>query len=249
MNRNSLRLLVFLIAILGGTSAASWGQAPLTKAGLLDVEAVRKARFEPLFNGTDLKGWRSVNGNGQFKVEGDAIVGFGQNINANTFLRTEETYKNFELVFEFRFNDRAGNSGLMFRANQRPNKDGSPNPDGRVFGYQCEHDQNHSRSWTAGLYDEARRGWLFPRSGDKEAEQKFTAQGQETFRWDEWNVITVRCEGNHIETWLNGQKRVDFKDEDPKEATFQGFIALQVHNGPLCNVAWRNLYLKVLHEE
>ena len=244
-----LGLVVFLCANLAGIDTTVWGQAPLTKVGLLDVEAVRKAGFEPLFNGTDLKGWRSVNGNGQFKVEGDTIVGFGQNINANTFLRTDETFKNFELVFEFRFNDRAGNSGLMFRANQRPSKDGTPDPDGRVFGYQCEHDQNHPRSWSAGLYDEARRGWLFPRSGDKETEQKFTAQGQQLFRWDEWNVITVRCEGNHIETWLNGEKRVDFKDEDPKEATYQGFIALQVHNGPLCNVAWRNLYLKVLHEE
>jgi hypothetical protein len=237
----------FLFLLLATNSA--WGQAPLTAAGQLDLAALKAAGFEPLFNGNDLQGWSSLNGNGQFKVEAGTIVGFGENINANTFLCTQETCKDFELAFEFRFLDRAGNSGLMFRANQRPDKDGKPDPNGRVFGYQCEHDQNHSRSWTAGLYDEARRGWLFPRQGDKDAEQKFTAQGQQLFRWDDWNVITVRCEGNHIESWLNGERRVDFVDQDEKDATYRGFIGLQVHNGPSCRVAWRNIYLKVLHEE
>jgi hypothetical protein len=237
----------FLFLLLATNSA--WGQAPLTAAGQLDLAALKAAGFEPLFNGNDLQGWSSLNGNGQFKVEAGTIVGFGENINANTFLCTQETFKDFELAFEFRFLDRAGNSGLMFRANQRPDKDGKPDPNGRVFGYQCEHDQNHSRSWTAGLYDEARRGWLFPRQGDKDAEQKFTAQGQQLYRWDDWNVITVRCEGNHIESWLNGERRVDFVDQDEKDATYRGFIGLQVHNGPSCRVAWRNIYLKVLHEE
>ncbi|MFM7739457.1 MAG: hypothetical protein ACKO9H_08645, partial [Planctomycetota bacterium] len=78
MKRFGLGLVVFLCAISMSMVAVVWAQAPLTKAGLLDVEAVRKAGFEPLLNGTDLKGWRSVNGNGQFKVEGDTVVGFGQ---------------------------------------------------------------------------------------------------------------------------------------------------------------------------
>ena len=247
--RSCLILLAMTCLNWIGGATASWAQAPLTAAGHLDVIALKAAGFEPLFNGKDLQGWRSLNGNGQYKVEDGAIVGYGENINANTFLCTEETFKDFELAFEFRFLDRAGNSGLMFRANQRPGKDGRPDPDGRVFGYQCEHDQNHPRSWTAGLYDEARRGWLFPRQGEKEAEQKFTAQGQQLFRWEDWNVITIRCAGNHIETWLNGEQRVDFLDQDEKDATYRGFIGLQVHNGPSCRVAWRNLYLKVLHEE
>ncbi len=247
LGRLQFAILGFSLVLAGAGQLVA--QAPLNKEGHLDVAAVVAAGFEPLFNGKDLTGWRSLNGNGQYKVADGAIVGFGENINANTFLCTEDTFKDFELVFEFRFNDRAGNSGLMFRANQRPAKDGSPDPNGRVFGYQCEHDQNHPRSWTAGLYDEARRGWLFPKQGDKEAGEKFTTQGQANFRWDDWNVITVRCEGKHIETWLNGEKRVDFIDNDEKDATYRGFIGLQVHNGPRCDVAWRNLYLKVLHEE
>lgn len=197
----------------------------------------------PLFNGKDLTGWKKVGGTGQYKIEGDSIVGFGENIKGNTFLRTEKTYKDFELTFEFKFDHLKGNSGVMFRANQKPSEDGN----GRVFGYQCEGD-NTKRGWTAGLYDEARRGWLFPTKSKEGAElaKKFTEQGNEVFKWDGWNTITIRCEGNHIQTWLNGEKRVDFIDKDKKDDTREGFIGLQVHGGKSFQARWRNIVIKEL---
>jgi hypothetical protein len=200
-----------------------------------------------LFDGKTLKGWKKVGGTGQFKVEDGCIVGFGKNAKkGNTFLRTEQTYGDFELTFEFKFDDRSGNSGIMFRAEQKPSKNGN----GRVFGYQCEGD-NKDRSWTAGLYDEARRGWIFPKKlGKKEADIKqckdFTTQGNKLFKWDDWNTIVIRCEGNHIQTWLNGEKRVDFVDKNKKHDTREGFFGLQVHQGKSCNVRWRKLTLKQL---
>ncbi|MFC5050271.1 DUF1080 domain-containing protein [Rubritalea spongiae] len=196
-----------------------------------------------LFNGKDLSGWKIVGGNGEFKAEDGCILGFGENVKGNTFLCTEKTYTDFELSFEFKFDDRSGNSGVMFRANQKANENG------RVFGYQCEAD-NGDRCWTAGLYDEARRGWLFPvkGGGDEEAKQRleFSRQGRELFKWDDWNTIVIRCEGNHIQTWLNGEKRVDFRDENKDHDTREGFIGLQVHNGKSCNVRWKNIQLKPL---
>lgn len=198
-----------------------------------------------LFDGKTLNGWKKVGGTGQYKVEDGCIVGFGKNVKGNTFLITEKSYSDFELTFEFKFDDRSGNSGLMFRAAQKPSKNGT----GRVFGYQCEADNGHNRSWTAGLYDESRRGWLFPNKKSKEDAEKrkeFTAQGQKTFKWDDWNTIVIRCEGKHIQTWLNGEKRVDFTDEDPANDTRKGFFGLQVHQGKSCNVRWRNLALKPL---
>ena len=194
-----------------------------------------------LFDGKTLKGWKIVGGNGQYKVEDGCILGYGKNVKGNTFLRTEKTYGDFELTYEFKFDDRTGNSGLMFRALQKPSEDGN----GRVNGYQCEGD-NKDRSWTAGLYDEARRGWLFPNKGNKEQCEKFTAQGRKLFKWDDWNTIKIRCKGNHIQTWLNGEKRVDFIDKDEKHDTREGFFGLQVHGGKSCNVRWRNLRLKQL---
>ena len=225
-------------------------KSTLLLLGLIPFISCAKAKEEAkadtektiqLFDGKTLKGWKTVGGNGQYKVEDGCIVGFGKNVKGNTFLRTEKTYGDYELSYEFKFDDRTGNSGLMFRALQKPSEDGN----GRVNGYQCEGD-NGDRSWTAGLYDEARRGWLFPNKKDKEQCAKFTAQGKKLFKWTEWNTIVIRCKGNHIQTWLNGEKRVDFVDKDPKNDTREGFFGLQVHGGKSCNVRWRNLTLKQL---
>jgi hypothetical protein len=235
--RSGLAACAVLFAAASSTTALAEPKAPAKQKSTQAADGI------VLFNGKDLSGWKSVGGNGQFKVEDGCIVGFGKNVKGNTFLRTEKTYKDFELSFEFKFDDRTGNSGLMFRANQKPSDDGN----GRVFGYQCEGD-NKDRSWTAGLYDEARRGWLFPtKGGDAEAAKRrdgFTAQGLKIFKWDDWNTIVIRCEGNHIQTWLNGEKRVDFTDEDKKHDTREGFFGLQVHGGKSCNVRWKNIQLK-----
>ena len=201
--------------------------------------------FTDLFNGKDLSGWKRVNGTGEYKIEGNEILGFGENVKNNTFLRTERTYKDFDFRFEMKFDDLSGNSGMMFRGLQ---KEGA---DGRVHGYQCEHDNGKARAWTAGLYDEARRGWLEPKKGDKDtaedkaAQAAFTKQGQEIMKWDDWNEIRIVCKGNHIQIWLNGKERVDYVDEG-KEFTPEGFFALQVHGGPSCKVRWRNIRIKEL---
>ncbi len=204
--------------------------------------------FTPLTNGKDLSGWKVVGGTGEYKVEGDQIIGTGENVKANTFLITEKTYKNFDLRFDMKFDSIAGNSGIMIRGLQKEGENG------RVYGYQCEHDNGKTRSWTAGLFDEARRGWLFPyRKGNgkndteeaKAAQKAFTEQGQKLFKWDDWNSIRVLAEGNHIQIWLNGELRVDFKDEAP-EFTPEGFFGLQVHSGKATNVRWRNLRVKEL---
>lgn len=207
--------------------------------------------FTALFNGKDLTGWTKVNGNGEYRIEDGCIVGFGENVGSNTFLRTDKTYKDFDFRFEMKFDDLSGNSGMMFRGLQR---DGN----GRVYGYQCEHDNDRNRAWTAGLYDEARRGWLAPYRNDakkeySKAEQKkhedarkdFTAQGKKIFKWDDWNEIRIVCKGKRIQIWLNGEERVDFRDDAP-EFTPEGFFALQVHSGKSCKVRWRNLRIKEL---
>ncbi|MDF1838435.1 MAG: DUF1080 domain-containing protein [Planctomycetota bacterium] len=212
---------------------------------LAPADAPTDSEMVLLFDGETLDGWHKVGGTGEYKVEDGCILGFGENVKGNTFLRTDAVYGDFEMTYEFRFDHRAGNSGLMFRADQKPSEDGN----GRVFGYQCEGDNGHKRSWTAGLYDEARRGWLFPSQGSDAGaplRAEFTSQGQRLFRWDDWNTIVIRCEGNRIQTWLNGERRVDFVDEDSEHDTREGFFGLQVHGGKSCAVRWRGLSLRKL---
>lgn len=210
----------------------------------LSAFAVDADGFVSLFNGKDLTGWKKVNGTGAFKVDEGSILGYGENIKGNTFLRTDKTYSDFEFSYEFKFDSLKGNSGLQFRSNQK-------NGNGRVYGYQCEASNTKERVMSAGIYDEARRGWLFPKKNMKDAVLKkawdaFNKEGQSLFKWDGWNEYKIRCVGNHIQTWLNGELRADFHDTDAEHDTRNGFFALQVHGGASCAVRWRNIKVKEL---
>ncbi|MDG2487645.1 MAG: DUF1080 domain-containing protein [Roseibacillus sp.] len=205
-----------------------------------DTATLLQDGYISLFDGRTLAGWRKAGGTAKYKVADGAIVGHGKNIRGNTFLCTNETYRDFILTFQFQFVDRSGNSGCQFRSQQR-------NKTGRVFGYQCEHDNNDKRSYTAGIYEEARRGWLFPgkfTTGDTAT--TFSIRGRELFRWKDWNTIVIKCDGRRIQTWLNGVSRADFEDKDDDHFTPEGFIALQVHGGKSAHVKWRRLYLRKL---
>jgi len=198
--------------------------------------------FVPMTNDKDLTGWKVVGGDGKYEMKDGEIIGSGENVKANTFLISEKTYRNFDFRFEMKFDSLKGNSGMMFRGLQKESADGN----GRVHGYQCEHDNGKERAWTAGLYDEARRGWLFPNKANKEQCKAFSEQGAKVFKWEDWNEIRILCEGNHIQIFLNGEKRVDFIDKDEKNFTPEGFFGMQVHSGKSTDVRWRNLRIKEL---
>jgi len=111
-------------------------------------------------------------------------------------------------------------------------------PADRVHGYQYEIDPS-ARAWTGGVYDEARRAWLFDLK-DNEAAQK-------AFKPDDWNLARIECRGKHIQTWINSVKAADLQDG----MTLKGIIALQVHRiddqaKPGKEIRWRNLRIKDL---
>lgn len=182
------------------------------------------AGFKPMFNGKDFTGWKKVGGGATYHWEDDCIVG-KVGPGPNTFLRTEKTYGDFILKLEFKL-DIPGNSGIQFRSHQREG-------DGRVFGYQCEIDPS-DRKWSGGIYDEARRGWLFPLTGLTEA--------QNAFKLEDWNEYVIQAVGPSIKTWVNGVPCADLIDTMDME----GFIALQVHSGKEGQIRWRNVQIKEL---
>jgi hypothetical protein len=207
-----------------------------------------------LFNGKDLNGWTQRGGKATYTIEGNEIVGTSVTNTPNTFLCTDKTYGDFILEYEFKVDPRL-NSGVQIRSLAYGQAtefvwDGKPIkiPAQRVHGYQIEIDPdvNRKRMWSGGIYDESRRGWLFPRGGEQSAEaKKFSEQGQRIFKPNDWNKIRVEARGDSIKTWLNGTPCADLKDS----VTARGFIALQVHgiaqdtakNGT--QVRWRNLKL------
>lgn len=183
-----------------------------------------------LFNGKNLDGWKKLNGNAEYRVEGDEIVGITLPNTPNTFLATEQEYSDFALRFEFKV-DPSINSGVQIRSNSFPDYQ-----DGRVHGYQVEIDPSE-RAYTGGIYDEAQRGWLYPLSVNEEA--------RKALRQNEWNQVYVECIGNTIKTWVNDVPAAYMADDK----TARGFIALQVHSiddETLAGkeVRWRNILIR-----
>lgn len=183
--------------------------------------------WEPLFNGKNLNGWKKLNGKAEYKVENNAIVGYTKANTPNTFLVTKKNYGDFILELEFKVDD-SMNSGIQFRSESKKEYQ-----KGRVHGYQYEIDPS-DRAWSGGIYDEARRGWLYPMTKNPKA--------QTAFKSGEWNKVRIECLGNSIRTWLNGVPCANIWDD----TTPSGFIALQVHeiynkeDAGKC-VAWRDI--------
>lgn len=184
--------------------------------------------WSPLFNGKNLSGWVQRGGKATYKVVDGAIVGYSKTNTDNSFLCTKQDYGDFILEFEFLVDD-ALNSGVQLRSHSRKDYQ-----NGRVHGYQFEIDPS-ARAWTGGIYDEARRGWLYPMIKNTPA--------QKAFKNNEWNKVRIEAIGNRIRTWVNGIASADLIDD----VDASGFIALQVHaigndkakEGK--TISWRNI--------
>lgn len=204
-----------------------------------------------LFNGKDLSGWTQLGGKAGYAVEGGEIVGTSVIDTPNSFLCTDRTYGDFILEYDFKVDPRL-NSGVQIRS-ECFDRDTEVSwngqkikiPAGRVHGYQVEIDPDvaRKRMWSAGIFDEARRKWLFPAPGDKAAEKAFSEQGVKVFKPEDWNHVRVEAIGDTIKTFLNGEPRAVLKDS----MTLSGIIGLQVHSIGKdkkvdgSQVRWRNL--------
>jgi len=186
--------------------------------------------WQSLFNGEDFEGWRKLNGEAEYHLEGDVIVGTTRTGTPNTFLATEKEYSDFILEFEV-WCDAALNSGVQFRSLSKPDY-----RNGRVHGYQAEIDPS-PRAFSGGIYDEARRGWLYTLADHPEA--------QRAFRNGQWNHYRIEAIGHEIRTWINGINTANLVDDE----TASGFIALQVHSIRSEELAgreirWRHIRIK-----
>ena len=170
-----------------------------------------KEKWINLFNGKDLTGWKQVNGKAKYEVVDGVIVGTSVKDTPNSFIITEKTYGDFILEVTFKI-DEGINSGIQFRSLQ------SQGADGRVMGYQMEVENNKDRGWSGGIYDEARRGWLYP--------VELNPSAKSAYKWGDWNTYRIECMGSSIRTWVNNIP-VSYLLDD---LTTSGFIALQVHS-------------------
>ena len=195
--------------------------------------------FRPLFDGNSLEGWTQRGGVAKYEMVEGTIVGTSVAQTPNSFLCTEKEYGDFILELELKV-DNELNSGIQVRSHcndKRSEFEGKKIPAGRVHGYQVEIDPSE-RSFSGGIYDEGRRGWLYEPCG---AQHK-AARG--AFKRGEWNKYRIEARGTSIKTWINGVPVADLVDD----VDASGFIALQVHSvaDELAGkeVRWRNIRIK-----
>lgn len=220
----------------------------------LGLSATAQDGFTDLFNGKDTEGWIQRGGAAKYSVMDGALVGESVPKTPNSFLCPPKDYGDFILEYDFKVDPRL-NCGVQIRSQcfekdtvvkDTKGKDIKVGAN-RVHGYQIEidNDPKRKRWWTAGLFEEGCRGWIFPGFGGGDG-AKFTEQGGKLTKVDEWNHVKVEAIGDHFRTWLNGELRVDAKDA----RVAKGFIGFQVHGIGTepdkvgTKVMWKNIRIK-----
>jgi Domain of Unknown Function (DUF1080) len=190
----------------------------------------QKENWTSLFDGKTLKGWTQKNGQAKYTVENGEIVGTTVANTTNSFLCTEKEYGDFIFEVELKVDD-AMNSGIQFRSLSKPDYQNN-----RVHGYQMEVDPT-DRGWSGGIYDEARRDWLYI--------PNFNPEGKKAFRMGDWNKYRIEAIGSTIRTFINGIPTAHLIDD----MTAKGLIALQVHAiyGTMkegMKIRWKNIRIQ-----
>jgi len=153
--------------------------------------------------GSDLTSLKQLNGQAPFTLEEGVLVGTAVMGQPNSFMATKKTYGDFILEFDVLI-ENGMNSGVQFRSLSIPEYN-----DGRVHGYQCELETS-PRKWAAGIYDEARRGWLYPLTRNEKSQSAFVRGS--------WNRVRIEAVND-----IQCARLVD-------DLTAEGFIAFQVHS-------------------
>ena len=181
-----------------------------------------------LFDGKTFKGWQ---GNlDWFRIEDGAVVAgtLDKPIPRNEFLCTTRSYRDFELCLKVKLlGDQAkANAGIQIRSQRIPNHH-------EMIGYQADMGQHY---WGC-LYDESRRRKVLAAPDREEMKKILKAK--------DWNDYRIRCQGRHVQLWINGYQTVDYLESDTGiEQT--GLIALQIHSGAPSEAWYKDITIEVL---
>jgi len=167
--------------------------------------SAQELAWKSLFDGKSLKGWEA-RAKGEVKVINGEIQILAKK--ANLWLVNDLSFDDFEMEVDALMPADGYNSGIGFRCG------GEKKP----LGYQCEIENEKSGSVYA-----IGKGWVWPKS--PKAFPDFYKTAGDSFKKGEWNKFRIRCEGDHIQIWVNNAKVTDIHDD----LFTNGNIALQHH--------------------
>lgn len=193
--------------------------------------------FTNLYNGKDLTGWTPQGGTCKFEAKGELLVGTVTPGSNSTYLSTDKTdYTDFIFTCDMKW-EIDGNSGVMFRAQTKPGKNGKGVT---VFGPQAEMEGiTGDRYWNGGIYGQSCGGYFYP------VWLKEHKAARAALKRTSWNRLTVMAKGNVVKTWVNGVPVAHWEDDGTYA---KGFFGLQIHKGAKGIVHWKNIRVKELAE-
>jgi hypothetical protein len=183
--------------------------------------ALKPLNQKPLFNGTDLSGWRTVPGSkGEFTVEEGTIHVKG----GEGFLESESQHKDFVLQAQARTNAEAVNTGIFFRAEAGTEK-------AKSNGYEAQVDFSRNEPEASAPGADAPKnagtGAIFRRVNARRV------VGQD----NQWATVTLIASGPRISTYVNGYAVVHWEDTRKPDSNPRkgqrldaGHLSLQGHD-------------------
>ncbi len=186
--------------------------------------------WRSLFNGKDLSGWKSVQGNpAVWKAEDGVLLCEGE---GGGWLSTKDEFDNFDLELEFRVPP-GGNSGVFLRAPHQNDPAYAGMEIQVLDDYAPEYADLKPTQYTGSIYD------VVP------------AKPRVTKKAGEWQKMQIVCDGRTVKVTLNGTPIVnanldEHKDKLPTHpglARTTGYLGLQNHGSKL---EYRNLKIRPL---
>ena len=224
MSFRTRRLLPVALAAMAATGCATAPASPPDTLGA----AERAAGWQLLFDGRSLDGWRASDAPGTFSVSDGEIVVHGPRSHLYyTGPVANHDFRDFELSVDVKTWPHA-NSGVYFHTAWQDK--GWPDQ-----GYEVQVNNSHS--------DPSRSGGLW---GIRDFPRVLVPDGR-------WFTLTVRVEGKHVVTRIDGQVVVDYTEE-PNPPRLEdlahrligsGTFALQGHD-PGSETHYRNIKVRVL---
>ena len=177
-------------------------------------------RFEPLFDGSTLRGWHALPG-GNWEARDGVLVGTStKDESRHGLLVTDKRFRDFTVLFQFRVLE--GNSGFYFRVDEVDSGVGA-------HGFQAEVDKTLA---TGGLYETGGRGWVV--QPDQDAMKAWSRP----YVPGEWADMIISAYGGDITVTVNGLKTAELRDDPGRR---EGHIGLQLHGGADMHVEFKNI--------
>lgn len=190
--------------------------------GLLGIALLARAdepRFEQIFNGRDLSGWRVPEPNPYWTVREGVLVGENDAALKGHVLYTAADFNDFIIELETRWNGEI-DSGIMLRKPELQLQ----------FGVSRSLKKDMTCCFYTGGQDK------YPEAG--------RAKGVGgLFRVGEWNKVRLEAKGAKFTVWLNSKRVGEYQND---RYAGSGPVGLQIHPGLPMKVEFRNVKIAKL---